>query len=91
MGKIDKPIPNSEFRIQNSEEMTFEAAAARIDEIVQSLEKGSAPLNESLALFEEGAKLIKVAGKMLDDAEQTVVRLQKGLDGEPKESLFDDE
>ena len=71
--------------------MTFEQASARVDEIVKMLERGDAPLDKSLALFEEGAKLIKVCGKMLDDAEQRVVRLQKGADGEPEESLFDDE
>ena len=72
------------------EKVTFEKAAARIDEIVRLLEKGDAPLDESLALFEEGAKLIKNAGKMLDEAEQIVVRLQKSDSGEPKEYLFDD-
>ena len=56
---------------------TFEQAALRIDEIVKALEKGDAPLDESLALFEEGAGLIKIAGKMLDEAEQKVERLQK--------------
>jgi len=70
--------------------MSFEQAAARIDEIVRLLEKGDAPLDKSLALFEEGAKLIKVAGKMLDEAEQMVVRLQKGSDSEPIESMFDE-
>jgi len=90
MNNKDNAIPDSEFRIPNSE-MTFEQAAARIDEIIQSLEKGSAPLDESLAQFEEGAKLIKIAGKMLDEAEQKVVRLINGTSGEPKESLFDDE
>ena len=74
-----------------TEKMTFEQASARIDEIVRLLEKGDAPLDKSLALFEEGAKLIKICGKMLDEAEQTVVRLRKGMDGEPEESLFDDE
>jgi len=73
------------------EKVTFEQAAARIDEIVRLLEKGDAPLDESLTLFEEGAKLIKTAGTMLDKAEQTVVRLQKSASGEPKEYLFDDE
>ena len=86
----DNKIPDSGFRIPDSD-LSFEQAAARIDEIVRFLEKGDAPLDESLALFEEGAKLIKIAGKMLDEAEQTVVRLQKGVDGEPVESLFDDE
>jgi len=75
---------------QTPEELTFERAVARIDEIVRLLERGDAPLDESLTLFEEGAKLIKTAGKMLDEAEQTVVRLQKGEDGKPIESLFDD-
>ena len=77
--------------MDNKEKVTFEQAAARIDEIVRLLEKGDAPLDESLALFEEGAKLIKTAGTMLDEAEQTVVRLQKTTSGEPKEYLFDDE
>jgi len=74
-----------------TEKMTFEKAASRIDEIVRLLEKGDAPLDKSLALFEEGAKLIKTCGKMLDEAEQTVVRLQKNAGGEPEEVDFDDE
>ena len=78
------------LQMENENIMTFEQAASRIDEIVKSLEKGDAPLNESLTLFEEGAKLIKTAGKMLDEAEQIVMKMQRGADGEPKESLFDD-
>jgi len=77
--------------MKNTDNTSFEAAAARIDEIVRLLEKGDAPLDKSLELFEEGARLIKICGKMLDKAEQTVVRLTKGEDGEPQESLFDDE
>ena len=82
-------IPNPEPQAQSAG-MSFEQAAARIEEIVRHLERGDAPLGESLALFEEGAKLIKLAGKMLDEAEQTVVQLQRGADGEPVESLFDE-
>ena len=77
--------------MEKSKDLTFEQAAARIDEIVASLEKGDAQLDKSLALFEEGVKLIELCGKMLDNAEQTVVRLQKAAGGEPKEYLFDDE
>jgi len=69
----------------------FEQIVGRIEEIVRSLEKGDAALDESLSLFEEGAGLIKKAGKILDDAEQVVVKLQKGADGEPKEYIFDEE
>ena len=77
--------------MENGGTLTFEQSAARIEEIVKLLERGDAPLNESLAMFEEGAKLIKQCGNMLDEAEQTVVRLQKGADGKPEESEFDDE
>ena len=89
MPEKDDTIPNSEFRIPNS--LTFEQAASRIDEIVKLLERGDAPLDKSLALFEEGAKLIKTCGKMLDKAEQSVVRLQKGAEGEPEQLSFGDE
>jgi exodeoxyribonuclease VII small subunit len=74
-----------------TEKTTLEQAAGRIDEIVRLLERGDAPLDQSLALFEEGAKLIKEAGKMLDRAEQVVVKLQKDQEGQPKEIIFDDE
>lgn len=71
------------------EKMSFEQAIMRIDEIVKTLEKGDAPLEQSLTLFEEGTNLIKFCGKLLDGAEQKVVRLQKGPDGEPEETAFD--
>jgi len=77
--------------MEKKTELSFEQAAARIEEIVRLLEKGDAPLDKSLALFEEGAKLIRTCGKMLDEAEQTVVRLQKGDDGERKEVLFNED
>ncbi len=71
------------------EKMSFEQAITRIDEIVKTLEKGDAPLEQSLSLFEEGTKLIKFCGKLLDGAEQKVVKLQKGADGAPEETAFD--
>ena len=73
------------------DKISFEQSVARIDEIVKALERGDAPLDESLTLFEEGARLIKTCGKMLDEAEQKVVRLQKGEDGAPREIIFDAE
>ncbi len=71
------------------DKMSFEQSIMRIDEIVKMLEKGDAPLEQSLTLFEEGTNLIKFCGKLLDSAEQKVVRLQKGPDGEPEETAFD--
>ena len=52
--------------------MTFEQTMARLEEIVQQLEQGNAPLEQSVALFEEGTKLSVKLHEMLDHAEQTV-------------------
>ena len=68
---------------------TFEEKLARLEQIVGALEKGNAPLADSLQLFEEGTKLVGECGAMLDAAEQQVVRLAKGADGAPAESPFD--
>ena len=70
--------------------ISFEKSLLRLEEIVKKLEQGDATLDESLTLFEEGTKLIKSCGKLLDDAEQKVVKLQKGDDGEPVEEPFED-
>ncbi len=74
---------------KKAEQMSFEQSLARLEEIVKSLEKGDAPLAESLGLFEEGAGLIRACGKLLDEAEQKVVQLRKGPDGEPEELPFE--
>ena len=75
---------------KKEETLTFEAALSRLDEIVKSLERGQAPLDEALTLFEEGTRLLGSCGKQLDEAEQTVVRLMKGPDGAPAEASFDE-
>jgi len=60
---------------KNTEELSFEQATVRLDEIVRMLEQGDAPLDKSLAMFEEGARLIKDCTAMLDAAEQKVTGL----------------
>ena len=74
-----------------TKKLSFEQSLARLDEIVRHLERGDLPLNESLGLFEEGTKLIASCGKMLDEAEQKVVKLKKGPDRTPIELPFEDE
>ena len=71
--------------------LSFELSLKRIDEIVKNLEKGDVALDESMKLFEEGTTLIRRCGAMLDEAEQQVVRLRKGPDGEPEELPFDEQ
>ena len=70
-------------------ELSFEDSMKRLDEIVRGLERGDVSLNDSMALFEEGTALIRRCTELLDQAEQQVVRLKKGPDGEPEELPFD--
>ena len=72
----------------SGKKVTFEQQLERLEEIVAALEKGDAPLADSLKLFEEGTKLITSCTKQLDQAEQQVVKLMKGSDGAPVESTF---
>ncbi len=69
-------------------EMTFEQKMTRLEEIVSKLEKGDAQLGDSLKLFEEGTKLVSACRDELDKAEQQVVKLMKGSDGAPVETVF---
>ena len=69
----------------------FEESLAKLEEIVRHLEKGDMPLSESLKLFEEGTSLLASCSKMLDDAEQKVVKLRKGSDRQPVETPFEEE
>lgn len=67
-------------------EMSFEAAIARLEEIVRTLESGNAPLDVSLSLFEEGVALVKLCNRRLDTAEQKVKLLVRNEDGEMVET-----
>lgn len=61
---------------------TFEQAMERLEEIVKRLEQGECDLDESLKLFEEGAKLAGTCNEMLDKAEQKVTLLLNQETGE---------
>ena len=72
-----------------AKKMTFEQQITRLEEIVSALEQGDVQLADSLALFEEGTKLIAACTKQLDQAEQQVVKLMKGPGGAPVELPFE--
>lgn len=52
--------------------MEFEERMQRLEAIVDKLNSGNIPLKESVALYEEGAKLLKELNEELDSAEKTV-------------------
>ncbi len=70
--------------------LSFEQSMQRLEQIVRLLEKGDAPLEDAMKLFEEGTGLAVRCQDMLDKAEKQVVRLSKGPDGEPVETEFGD-
>jgi len=63
---------------------SFEQNMGRLEEIVKALERGECNLDESLKLFEEGAKLARQCNEMLDQAEQKVMILLNTQSGEEK-------
>ena len=56
-------------------EMSYEDSLERLEEIVQRLESGKLPLDESLQLFEEGTRLTKVCQRRLTEAELRIEKL----------------
>ena len=69
----------------------FETSMLRLEAIVGLLERGEAPLEQAMKLFEEGAKLLRECTAALDAAEQKVTVLTAGEQGEPVERPFDEE
>jgi len=74
-----------------TEEIKFEDALTRLEEIVEKLEEGDLPLEESLSAFEEGIKLSRVCAKLLNEAERKVEILTKGEDGQLIAKPFEEE
>ena len=67
---------------------TFEASLARLNEIVAALESGTAPLDQSLALYEEGIALVRLCSEKLDAAEQQIKVLTRAENGDIVERDF---
>lgn len=66
----------------------FEDSLKQLETIVNQLEKGDLPLEESIKLFEEGIRLSSVCKDELDAAEGKVQVLLKQRDGSMKAEPF---
>ncbi len=75
----------------NEKNMTFEQSMQRLEQIVRTLERGEAQLDDSLKLFQEGTELVRACGKLLDDAELSVKMVLTAPDGTPVLEDFRDE
>ena len=71
--------------------LDFEGSMTRLEEIVSQLERGDAPLEQAMVMFEEGAMLLRECTRQLSQAEQKVALLIAGEDGQPVEQPFQGE
>ncbi len=65
---------NTETKLNG--ELSFEAAAARLEAIVRALEDTSTSLDDSLKLYSEGIELVKLCNERLDYAQQKITILK---------------
>jgi exodeoxyribonuclease VII small subunit len=68
---------------------SFEESLKKLETIVERLEKGDLPLEESLKLFEQGVVLSAACKRDLDAAEGKVQKLIKERDGALKAEPFE--
>ncbi len=74
---------------KDSEDPSFDESLRRLEKIVEQMEQGDIPLEESLKLYEEGIALSKTCAQKLQQAELTIKRLGKDLEGNLK--LFEED
>jgi exodeoxyribonuclease VII small subunit len=68
--------------VSNRNEASFEQALTQLEQIVQRLEKGELPLEDSLKLYEDGVHLSRLCHRKLEEAEGKIEMLVKDARGE---------
>jgi exodeoxyribonuclease VII small subunit len=63
-------------------EPSFEEALRALEDVVHKLESGDAPLDESIALYEQGQKLRSICQARLDAAQARIEAIVMGPDGQ---------
>jgi len=70
--------------------LDFEKSLAKLENIIEALEDGDLPLNESIKTFEEGVRLTKHCQELLTKAELKIQKLLEKDDGTLDLEDFDD-
>ena len=63
------------------DEMSFEDAMRELEKVVGDLERGDVPLEQSIALYERGARLKQRCQTKLKEAEEKVALITQDGDG----------
>ena len=75
--KIENSTPNPATPATSN--LKYEAALAELERIVQDMESGRLPLEESIAAYQRGSELLKHCQQQLSDAEQKIQVLEDGV------------
>ncbi len=67
---------------RKTSKQSFEDSLHRLEEIVESLERGDVPLDQALNLYEEGIQLSRSCAERLKEAELRIRKLGKNAKGE---------
>ena len=65
----------------DGEDVDFEGALSRLEDLVGELERGELSLENSLRRFEEGVRLVRRCSERLKSAELRIRQLEEGTDG----------
>ncbi|QHT60447.1 exodeoxyribonuclease VII small subunit [Paenibacillus lycopersici] len=71
---------------KDKEEISFETAMERLEDIVGKLENGDVPLETAIELFQEGMKLSQLCGSKLEQVERKIdmlIESENGLQRKP--------
>ena len=68
---------------QPVEELSFEEALRRLEEVVRTLEKGEAPLDKSIELYQEGDRLKRHCEARLKAAQARIEQIAFNAHGKP--------
>lgn len=63
------------------EGLPFEAAMARVEELVEAMEGDRLPLDDLIRFYEEGTQLIKLCRQRIDEAQKKVELIARQADG----------
>lgn len=72
----------------NPNNKTFEENMTRLEQIVKAMERGDAPLDEAMKLFQEGTELVRTCSRLLDEAQLQIKLITTDADGRPVEEDF---
>ncbi|QDH35061.1 exodeoxyribonuclease VII small subunit [Porphyrobacter sp. YT40] len=78
---MDKGTSSPAAAGQDIAQLSFEQALGQLEQIVQQLERGDVPLDQSISLYERGEALRAACQQRLDAAQARIEKIVTGADG----------